>query len=72
MSSQRAIMISQRNDRRLKKTPNGTYLNIRMTDDEKKKLQAAAAAEHRTVSNYIKKLIYDDIERKEKDQHKPE
>lgn len=43
-----------------------------MTDDEKKKLQAVAAADHRTVSNYIKKLIYDDIERKEKEQSEPE
>lgn len=43
-----------------------TYLHIRVSEDEKKMIQEAAAQDHRTVSNYLLKLALDDMAAKAK------
>jgi hypothetical protein len=42
----------------------GTYIRLRCTEDFKEKTDKAAEMETRSTSNYIEKLITDDLKRK--------
>jgi uncharacterized protein (DUF1778 family) len=47
----------------VKKTLKTEVLHLRVTPDEKKAIEAAAAADHRTASGWIMNLIYAALDR---------
>ena len=65
-------MISQRNERRTRKTENDNYIRVRLSTEKKRKLQQIAKAEYRTVSAVIMQLIDERIADSECKQNKPE